>query len=278
MKNTRIPLFWGIHAQPGPLFARTLSCIPFIIAVALYGHFSAERLRVNSEDKILPSFSQMAKATYSMAFTKDRRTDDYLLRKDTVASLKRIVIGVSVAAVVGLWLGINMGVFRGMGAVFGAFFIFVSIIPPLAVLPILFMTFGVDELAKIMLIIIGGALAITRSMYLEVSKIPREQIIKVCTLGASQMAIVYRIILPQMLPRLIDTIRIVLGASWLFLIAAEAMASTEGLGYRIYLMQRHFAMDVIIPYVLWLTFLGFVFDRALRWVLETFFRWYCETK
>ena len=55
--------------------------------------------------------------------------------------------------------------------------------------------------------------------------------------------------MPQVLPRLIDTVRLALGAAWLFLIAAEAIAATEGLGYRIFLVRRYLAMDVILPYV-----------------------------
>ena len=78
--------------------------------------------------------------------------------------------------------------------------------------------------------------------------------------------------MPQVLPRLIDTVRLALGAAWLFLIAAEAIASTEGLGYRIFLVRRYLAMDVILPYVAWITFLGFAFDWLLRAVAAHAFR------
>ena len=63
-------------------------------------------------------------------------------------------------------------------------------------------------------------------------------------------------------------------AAWLFLIAAEAIASTEGLGYRIFLVRRYLAMDVILPYVAWITFLGFALDWLLRLWLRRRFRWY----
>ena len=68
--------------------------------------------------------------------------------------------------------------------------------------------------------------------------------------------------MPQVMPRLIDTVRLALGGAWLFLIAAEAIASTEGLGYRIFLVRRYLAMDVILPYVAWITFLGFAIGLA----------------
>ena len=76
-----------------------------------------------------------------------------------------------------------------------------------------------------------------------------------------------------MLPRLIDGVRLSLGAAWLFLIAAEAIASDSGLGYRIFLMRRYLAMDVILPYVAWITLLAFTLDLALRLFQRIAFRW-----
>ncbi|HKK14956.1 MAG TPA: ABC transporter permease subunit, partial [Gammaproteobacteria bacterium] len=83
-----------------------------------------------------------------------------------------------------------------------------------------------------------------------------------------------RVILPQTWPRLIDAVRLSLGAAWLFLIAAEAIAATNGLGYRIFLVRRYLAMDIIIPYVLWITFLAYVMDLGLRRLSRKAFPWY----
>ena len=76
------------------------------------------------------------------------------------------------------------------------------------------------------------------------------------------------------MPRSIDTVRLSLGGGWLFLIAAEAIASTDGLGYRIFLVRRYLAMDVIIPYVLWITFLGFAIDWLAAPDMRRRYRWY----
>jgi NitT/TauT family transport system permease protein len=108
---------------------------------------------------------------------------------------------------------------------------------------------------------------------LAVKQISQQQIVKSLTLGASSAAIIYRIILPQILPRAINSVRLVLGGGWLFLIAAEAIASTDGLGYRIFLVRRYLAMDIIIPYVLWITLLGFCFDFLLRKLNYLLFPW-----
>src|SRR6185436_18623254 len=97
---------------------------------------------------------------------------------------------------------------------------------------------------------------------------------KALTLGAGELQLVYRIVLPQVMPRLIDTIRLSLGGGWLFLIAAEAIASTDGLGYRIFLVRRYLAMDVIIPYVLWITLLAWLMDWGLKRLTRKAFPWY----
>jgi len=104
-------------------------------------------------------------------------------------------------------------------------------------------------------------------------ELPAEQLIKAQTLGASTWQIVLRVVLPQLWPRLIDALRLSLGSAWLFLIAAEAIASTEGLGYRIFLVRRYLAMDVILPYVAWITGLAFVTDALLRLLRAKAFGW-----
>lgn len=76
------------------------------------------------------------------------------------------------------------------------------------------------------------------------------------------------------MPRLIDAVRLSLGAGWLFLISAEAIAATDGLGYRIFLVRRYMAMDVILPYVAWITFLAFIFDLSLRKLNSKLYPWH----
>jgi NitT/TauT family transport system permease protein len=254
-----------------------LALLPFIIVAAAYLFFSHQRLAENPADKLLPSLGQMAEAIDRLALKPDPQTGDYTLFVDTWASLKRIGLGVGLAALAGLLAGINMGLLPRVRALFSPFLTFVSMIPPLAILPILFISLGVDELSKVALIFLGVFPVIARDLMLAAGQIPREQIVKAITLGASQSAVIYRIVMPQILPRLIDNVRLCLGGAWLFLIAAEAIASTEGLGYRIFLVRRYLAMDAILPYVFWITALGYSADWALRKLIERRFRWYVAT-
>ncbi len=269
-----LPRFLGLHAAPPPWLRRALAAAPFVILLGVYLTASHLRLAENPADKILPSIAQMVDAVDRLAFTRDARSGEYIMVQDTVSSLRRLGLGIGLAAVAGLLLGTNMALFPGMGVTLLAAVTFISIIPPLAILPILFISFGVDELAKVMLIFLGTFPLITRDIYGTVKAMPREQLTKGLTLGASELQLAYRVVLPQVMPRLIDTVRLSLGGGWLFLIAAEAIASADGLGYRIFLVRRYLAMDVIIPYVLWTTFLGFAIDWGLRRFLEQRYRWY----
>jgi NitT/TauT family transport system ATP-binding protein len=93
--------------------------------------------------------------------------------------------------------------------------------------------------------------------------LPREQIVKAQTLGASSWQIMIRVALPQAMPRLIHAMRLALGPAWVFLISAEAIASDVGLGYRIFLVRRYLSMDIIIPYVAWIALLAILMDVTL---------------
>lgn len=272
------PWILGIHADPpGPLRV-ILGILPFVLLISAYLIVSHIRLQENPGDKLTPSVSQMVSAVKIMAFTEDNRTGTYLMLADTLSSLRRIAIGLGAAALVGLFLGMNMGMLPGMGTTLLPVATFLSIIPPLAILPVLFILFGVGELGKVMLIFIGGLFVITRDIYYTTAKIPREQIVKALTLGASQFQVIFQVVLPQIMPRLIVVVRLTLGAAWLFLIASEAIASTDGLGYRIFLVRRYLAMDIIIPYVLWITLLGFLMDSLLRFFVTWRYPWYAATR
>jgi NitT/TauT family transport system permease protein len=247
--------------------------LPFILIAIIYVIGSAERRSANPDDKLLPPVSEMAATTERLAAEPDRRSGEYVLWTDTAASLRRLVLGLGIAAAVGLALGLTIGLLPVAGAGFGTLVAVLSMIPPMAVLPILFIVFGLGELSKVMLIIIGVTPTLVRDLSLEVSAMPREQLIKAQTLGASTWQVAVRVVLPQIMPRLLKCLRLMIGPAFLFLISAEAIASDVGLGYRIFLMRRYLSMDVILPYVGWITLLAYLFDQALVLIGRRTFPW-----
>ncbi len=264
-----------INRRPATRLANfSIALLPFVVLIVLYAVFSDIRLTANPDDKLLPGMSSFVDAVQRMAFTPSKRTGEILLWVDTFASLQRLAIGMSISAVLGLWLGVLNGLIPWVAAGGSPFVRVLSMIPPMAVLPILFITFGLGELSKYVLIVFGTAPFIARDIEQRVRELPPEQLIKAQTLDATTWQIIVRVVLPQVLPRLVDAVRLSLGAAWLFLIAAEAIASTEGLGYRIFLVRRYLAMDVILPYVMWITLLAFVVDYLFRRMTAWFFPWY----
>ncbi len=253
-----------INQHPSRYAKVFLAMLPFLIVIGLYLVASDARLSENPNDKLLPAFSSFVDSMERMAFEPNKRSGDYLLWTDTLASLQRLLMGVIISALIGLSFGLLNGALPFARAPLSPFVTAISLIPPMAILPILFIVFGLGELAKVALIVIGIAPLLIRDMQQRVLEIPTEQIIKAQTLGANSWQIMIRIMLPQIMPRLLAAVRLALGSAWLFLIAAEAVASTDGLGYRIFLVRRYMAMDVILPYVLWITFLAFCIDWTLR--------------
>jgi NitT/TauT family transport system permease protein len=255
----------------GGLFG--LGMLPFVLVIAAYLAGSHARLAENPGDKLLPSASTLAATMHRYAFEEDERSGDILFWTDTAASLRRILLALGASALIGVTLGVAIGVIPHVRAVLAPFIAAVSLIPPLAILPILFIVAGLGELAKVLLIIIGVAPVIVRDLALRTQELPTEQMIKAQTLGASSWLLILRVVLPQTWPRLIDALRLCLGSAWLFLIASEAIASTDGLGYRIFLVRRYLAMDVILPYVAWITLLAFAMDALLRLARSKLFPW-----
>ena len=231
-----------INQRPGTLGKCLLGLLPFVVIGIVYFYFSSERLAINPNDKLMPSMQSFIDAVSYLAFEPNKRTGDYVLWADTAASLQRLALGVGISALTGLIIGILVGIIPLIRAGIAPVITIISLVPPLAILPILFIIFGLGELSKVMLIVLG----------------------------------ITPFLLPQVLPKLIDAVRLSLGSAWLFLIAAEAISATEGLGYRIFLVRRYMSMDIILPYVVWITLLAFLMDYLLRRLSKGVFPWHAN--
>lgn len=263
-----------MNLRPGRVGMSVLGMLPFILLILVYLVASDLRLADNPNDKLLPGITGLTDSLSQLALQEDQRSGVITLWSDTQASLQRLGVGLAIGALAGLVFGILTGVLPYARATLAPLIAALSMIPPLAILPILFIIFGLGELAKVVLIVFGITPFIMRDIGMRVGEIATEQLIKVQTLGASTWQAVLRVVLPQMLPRLIDSVRLSLGPAWLFLIAAEAIASTDGLGYRIFLVRRYMAMDIILPYVVWITLLAFFMDVLLTQIRRGAFPWY----
>jgi NitT/TauT family transport system permease protein len=250
-----------------------LGSLPILLLALVYLFLAAQRHAANPADKILPLPSGMAQAVSGLLFEPDQLTGRLLFWADTAASLERLGLGLGIATLAALLVGLILGVLPPVRATFGPLVTSIAVIPPVALLPILFVALGLGETAKVALIVIGIAPVMVRDIVAHVAALPREQIVKAQTLGASSWQIMIRVALPQAMPRLLHALRLSLGPAWVFLISAEAIAADIGLGYRIFLVRRYLAMDVIIPYVAWIALLAIVMDVALTVLSRRLFPW-----
>ncbi|HLY15964.1 MAG TPA: ABC transporter permease subunit [Bryobacteraceae bacterium] len=276
---------WKINAEPGRTMTWFLSWFLFASGIALYVYTAHKRHLENPDDKVVPTFRQLTDGFYNAAFKPEadensgpglwQRISGSMLFHDTVASGRRFFIAFALlfpAAV----LGLHIGVFPYIGAFFLRFILFFDKIIALSVLPILFIAFGIDELSKIMLIVIGVTPTIILDSFNLSKGVPKEQIVKGFTLGAGNFDIAYLVMLKQIFPRILNSIRINLKSVALFLFAGEMIASDDGLAYRIALMRRHMGMDTIIPYVLWVALLLFLVDLTMRFLNRRLHPWFRE--
>lgn len=280
--------FLLIHARPGRVWSLGLSWVLFVACIGAYLWVADARHRENPEDRVTPTVAQMAKGMFAAVMQPAEEDEQAaveggfwdklsrsMLWKDTRATSRRFLYSMLLLfpAVI---LGLHMGLFPYVGAFFLRFVLFFDKIVALSLLPILFIAFGIDELSKIMLIVIGVTPTIILDSFNLTRGVPSEQVVKAFTLGAGDFDVAYRVVLKQIAPRVLNSIRLNLKAVMLFLFAGEMIASTDGLAFRIALLRRHMGMDVIIPYVLWVALLLFLVDYAMRTVNRKLHPWFEE--
>ncbi len=281
--------FLLIHARPNRLWTGILSWTLFALGIGAYLWVAQARHRENPEDRVTPTVSAMARGMYNAVMqpaeedeileTEPRsfleRFSRSMLWKDTRATSRRFAYSL-LLLIPAVLLGLHMGLFPYAGVFFLRFVLFFDKIVALSLLPILFIAFGIDELSKIMLIAIGVTPTIILDCFNLTRSVPPEQVVKGFTLGAGDFDVAYRVVLKQIAPRVLNSIRLNLKSVMLFLFAGEMIASNDGLAYRIALLRRHMGMDVIIPYVLWVALLLFLVDLAMRLVNRKLHPWFRE--
>ena len=115
-----------------------LGLLPFLLIAIIYVVSSSARLAENPNDKLLPSVEKSINSMSKMAFEPSKRNSEYILLNDTIASLQRLAMGVAISAALALCIGIAIGIIPYMTATLSPLIWFISLIPTMALLPILF--------------------------------------------------------------------------------------------------------------------------------------------
>jgi NitT/TauT family transport system permease protein len=193
------------------------------------------------------------------------------LASDVGASVTRILLGFVLATVLAVPAGIVLGRFRVLESLFEPLIDFVRYMPVVAFVPLTVVWAGVGEVQKILIIWMGTFFPMVLMVMDDVRQVPAEFVDIGRTFGMRDGRILRRIILRASWPSIWDTMRICIGWAWTWLVVAELVAATSGLGYRITVAQRYLETDLMIAYVLVLGVLGLITDQSMRLLHRTLF-------
>ncbi|TJV04959.1 MAG: ABC transporter permease [Mesorhizobium sp.] len=191
---------------------------------------------------------------------------------DLRASMYRISIGFLIASALSIPIGVLIGSFRSWEAAIEPLVDFIRYMPVVAFVPLSILWAGTGDTQKFLIIFIGTFFQQVLMIMDNVKRVPADFIGLGRTLGLPDRKILTRIVVPSALPGIWDTLRISLGWAWTWLVLAELVAATSGLGYRITVSQRYFQTNTIIGYILLLGVLGLITDQVMKALEKVLFR------
>lgn len=198
---------------------------------------------------------------------------EFNLIDDIFASMGRVTAGFAMAAFIGVPLGVMMGSLRVFEAFFEPLLGFIRYMPASAFIPLFILWLGIGEAEKIAVIFFGTFFQMTL-MVMDVTKnVPHDLIDTSYTLGVSKRSVFWRVILPASLPGILDTLRITFGWAWTYLVVAEIVAASSGLGFMIMQSQRFLKTSHIIVGIVIIGIIGIFIDLFFKWMYHRLFPW-----
>lgn len=233
--------------------------LPLLIWTAVYLSGQVSQI-------FLPSPWESAKAGYDMFNSGN-------LLNDTRASSQRVFIGFGIGLLFAVPIGLGMGTFRSIRALFEPMIGMVRYAPATAFIPLLLIWLGIGEGPKIALVVIGTVFFNTVMIANVVWSVPSELIKASQTLGASSFGVFRRVIFPYAVPGMIDTFRVNLAAAWNLIVVAEVLAADEGLGFRIVRAGKFLNVDQIFVAIVVIGVIGVGTDIGLRLLRDRLAPW-----
>lgn len=273
------PRFRSIIGSPlAPATRVLLGAIGVVLALSAYEYYVHHHQAGGGNPRFSPGLGQLWTAFQELT-DLDPRTQTVAFWGDTRASLailaKGLALGIAISAVVGIAMGVLSTVHAMVSPVVTA----VAKVPPTAMIALFMVVFGVTgDGFKVALIAFGISPTLTLGIALVARAVPKNMIVKAYSLGASTLDVVARAIVPQIVPQVIEMIRLAVGPAWIYLIAAEYINASEGIGHGIVLSQRMVRIDHILVYVIWLAVLGTAIDFAFHLVSRLVAPWAASRK
>lgn len=244
------------------------------IALLVYSGLVVRQTKINPNQTVLPgakAFWEGVKMVTKSQGSAEKPKPPWIV-EDFRATYWRLFLGLLVGIAMSVVIGIAMGAYTAAEAFFSPLITFFAKIPPTAMLAVYMVVFGTHLKAYVALVAFGIFFTMVHAIYQAVKKdVASEMIDKAYTLGASELEVILEVIWLQVLPRVIENVRLQIGPAMVFLIAAEMLFGSEGFGYRIGRQSRLLNMNVVYIYLCVLGLSGLVID----WLLVKLRRWLC---
>ena len=185
----------------------------------------------------------------------------------------RVFGGFVLAAALAVPLGVAMGAYKPIEAFFEPFVSFARYLPASAFIPLLILWAGIGEAQKLAVIFIGSFFQLVLMIAVTVGNTRRDLVEAAYTLGSSDSSLVRRVLIPGAAPEIAETLRMVLGWAWTYVIVAELIGASSGIGHMITDSQALLATDQIIFGIIVIGLIGLVSDFAFKWANRRLFPW-----
>jgi NitT/TauT family transport system permease protein len=193
--------------------------------------------------------------------------------KDIGMTVWRVVGGFVIAAIIAVPLGVAMGAYKPVEAFFEPFVSFARYLPASAFIPLLILWAGIGEAQKLAVIFIGSFFSLVLMISVTVGNTRRDLVEAAYTLGVSDRGLVRRVLVPGAAPEVAEQLRMVLGWAWTYVIVAELIGASSGIGHMITDSQALLATDQIIFGIIVIGAIGLASDLLFKWVNQRLFPW-----
>jgi len=192
---------------------------------------------------------------------------------DILNSVYRVMMGFVIAAIIGVPIGLIMGTFKVAEAFTEPMVGFIRYMPASAFIPLFILWLGIGDVEKIAIIFVGSFFQLVLMVAVVAKNVHKDLLETAYTLGAKRFQVIRKVLLPASLPGIVDTLRIIVGWAWTYIIVAELVASASGIGYMIISSQRMLRTGNIIFGILTIGMLGLITDFFAKWLYNKLFPW-----
>ena len=192
---------------------------------------------------------------------------------DIGMTVSRVLGGFAIATLLALPLGVMMGAYKPIEAFFEPFVSFARYLPASAFIPLLILWAGIGEAQKLAVIFIGSFFQLVLMIAVVVGNTRRDLVEAAYTLGSTDGGVVRRVLIPGAAPEICEVLRMVLGWAWTYVIVAELIGASSGIGHMITDSQALLATDQIIFGIIVIGLIGLVSDLLFKWGNRRLFPW-----